>query len=161
MIRKYLTVVTVLALASCAPAPQSYDVLIINGTVYDGSPGPARMVNIGISGDRIASMDADPAAESGILIDAAGLVVAPGFIDPHTHAEDDIFDIPGNHNLNFLAQGVSTVFIGNDGGTIADRVGQLETLRTRGVGTSIGWFSGHNTAREAVLGLENRAPSED
>ena len=151
------------ALFGCSSpdAPLSYDVLIVNGTVYDGTTNEPRQSNIGIAGDRIVSLTADADAAASTIIDASGLIVVPGFIDPHTHAEADIFDTPGNRNVNFLAQGVSTVFIGNDGGVIDDRIGQLETLRTQGIGTNVGWFSGHGTAREAVMGLENRAPNEE
>lgn len=150
------------ALFGCGSAevPDSYDVLIINGTVYDGSLDAARSTNIGIVGEHIVSMDADATAEAEMIVDATGLIVTPGFIDPHTHAEADLFDTPGNRNDNYLAQGVSTVFVGNDGGAIVARVGQLETLRRLGVGTNVGWFSGHGTAREAVMGLENRAPND-
>jgi N-acyl-D-amino-acid deacylase len=133
----------------------SYDVLIVNGTVYDGSLSEPVRTNIGIVGDRIVAMGADAGAEANTVIDAAGLVVTPGFIDPHTHAEEDLF------NANYLTQGVSTVFIGNDGGEIDDRDTQLATLRNQGTGTNVGWYSGHGTARQAVMGLENRASTEE
>jgi len=151
------------ALFGCSSpdAPLSYDVLIVNGTVYDGTTNEPRQSNIGIAGDRIVSLTADADAPANTVIDASGLIVVPGFIDPHTHAEADLFEAPGNLNANYLAQGVSTVFIGNDGGTIDNRGEQIETLRAQGVGTNVGWFSGHGTAREAIMGLENRAPTED
>ena len=148
-------------LAACGTpeAPASYDVLILNGTVYDGSLSGPTQTNIGITGDEIVSMSADSNADAETTIDANGLTVVPGFIDPHTHAEDELFDTPDNQNRNYLAQGVSTVFIGNDGGEIDDREAELGTLRSQGVGTNVGWFSGHGSAREAVMGLENRAPT--
>lgn len=138
-----------------------FDVLIANGLVYDGSVAPARMINIGIVGDRIASMDASADARADLVIDASGLVVVPGFIDPHTHAEDDLFDIPGNANLNYLTQGVTTVFIGNDGRSIPGGLQNLELMRSQGIGTNVGFYAGHGTIREAVMGLENRAPTDD
>lgn len=154
-------------LTGCGPAPEpqaegeAYDVLIVNGTVYDGSLQPPRSTNIGISGDRIVSMNAAADAEAGTLIDATGLVVVPGFIDPHTHAEDDLFASPGNHNVNYLTQGVTTVFVGNDGRGLEDRATNMNNMLSQGVGTNVGWFTGHGTAREVAMGLEDRAPTDD
>ena len=141
--------------------PDAFDVLVINGTVYDGTAAPPRNANIGIVGDHIVSVDADAAADAGLVIDAAGMAVVPGFIDPHTHVEDDIFERPGNVNANYLAQGVTTVFFGNDGRGFVDRASRMATLETQGIGTNVGWFSGHGTAREVAMGLEDRAPTDD
>ena len=156
-----------LALAACLPAcapqdaPDAFDILIVNGTVYDGTLSPARGINIGISGDRIVSMNAPGDAAAGLVIDASGLVVVPGFIDPHTHAGDDLADPLHNSNVNYLAQGVTTVFIGNDGRGIVDRPQQVAAMQTRGIGTNVAFFAGHGTVRKTVMGLENRAPDED
>ena len=147
--------------AAPVAGPASFDVLIVNGTVYDGSTAAPRSVNVGIVADRIASVDADADADAELVIDATGLAVLPGFIDPHTHADDDLFDTPGNLNLNYLAQGVTTVFFGNDGGGFADRAARLPMLDENGIGTNAAWYSGHGAAREAVMGLEDRAPSND
>lgn len=157
-----ITLFFIAHLAACAPpeTDASFDVLIVNGTVYDGSTEPARITNIGISDNRIVTMHAAADAGTALRIDATGLVVVPGFIDPHTHADEDIFDIPGNANNNYLAQGVTTVFIGNDGDGILDRSAMIEKMAGQGVGTNVGFFAGHGTIREAVMGLENRAPTE-
>ena len=84
------------ALGACSPAANDedghFDVLIINGTVYNGSVSPASMSNIGIVGDRIVSVSAAVDAQADLVIDASGKVVVPGFIDPHTHAEEDLLD---------------------------------------------------------------------
>ena len=75
-------------LAACTSPPDAptFDILIINGTVYDGSLSPGRKANIGISGARIMSIDASVDATARTVIDANGKLVVPGFIDPHTHA---------------------------------------------------------------------------
>jgi N-acyl-D-aspartate/D-glutamate deacylase len=147
-----------------APEPETgaapLDVLIVNGTVYDGSVNPPAQVNIGVRDGRIVTMDASATAEAAWTIDAAGLVVVPGFIDPHTHAERDIFEVPGNLNENYLTQGVSTVFIGNDGRGFVDRAERSSILENQGIGTNVGWFTGHGTARRVAMGLEDRAPTE-
>jgi N-acyl-D-aspartate/D-glutamate deacylase len=151
-----------LLLGACGSAqePAQFDVLIINGTVYDGSKAPARQTNIGIVEDRIVSMDAAADAQSDMVIDAEGLVVVPGFIDPHTHA-DEVFEADKSENINYLAQGVTTVFVGNDGRGIPERAEGVATMQSQGIGTNVGYFVGHGTVRQKVMGLENRAPTDD
>ncbi|MDH4071883.1 MAG: amidohydrolase family protein [Gammaproteobacteria bacterium] len=155
--------VTAVLAAACEgePGPETYDVLIVNGAVYDGKLAPARTAAIGIRGDRIASMDAAADATATSVIDAAGMAVVPGFIDPHTHADRDLFEAPGNLNANYLAQGVATVFIGNDGRGFVDRETRSPQLQSLGIGTNVAWFTGHGTAREVAMGLEDRAPTAD
>ncbi len=150
-----------IAACSSGEKPDRYDVLIVNGLVYDGSTAPARQTSIGIVGDSIASMDASAEADADLVIDASGLVITPGFIDPHTHAEDDLFLVPGNANVNYLTQGVTTVFIGNDGSGVPGGLENIELMKTQGIGTNVGFFAGHGTIREAVMGLENRGPTDD
>ncbi len=151
-------------LASCSesrqPAVTHYDILIVNGSVYNGETVPARQTNIGIDGDRIVSMDAAMNATADRTIDASGRIVVPGFIDPHTHAGSDLADADRNLNLNYLMQGVTTVFIGSDGDGVDNRDATLDLLRAQGIGTNTAFFAGHGGIREKVMGLENRAPSE-
>jgi N-acyl-D-aspartate/D-glutamate deacylase len=160
-------IAAIILAAGCGPSPapsvepRSFDVLIINGTVYDGSASPPASVNIGIAGDRIVSMNATAQNSAELVIDATGMAVVPGFIDPHTHTEDDIFERPRNINANYLAQGVTTVFFGNDGRGFVDREARMPILESQGTGTNVGWFSGHGTARELAMGLEDRAPTDD
>ncbi len=165
MYRFLLISIVFLGLAACSDntpdSGESYDVLILNGMVYDGSLAPGSVRNIGVTGDRIVSIDATADASAVTIIDASGLTVTPGFIDPHTHADDDLFSPPGNQNANFLTQGVTTVFIGNDGSGIEDRAANVAKMREQGIGTNAAFFSGHGAARRAAMGLENRAPTED
>lgn len=165
MIKMRIPALTLLLaiLSGCgqSPEPAGFDVLIINGTIYDGSLQAPREVNIGIRDERIASMDASADATAGLVIDAAGKIVTPGFIDPHTHAEDDLFSEPGNVNVNYLTQGVTTVFIGNDGRGLEDRATNADIMLEKGIGTNVAWFTGHGTARELAMGLEDRAPTDD
>ena len=152
-------------LVACTPASddtqESYSILIVNGTVYDGSLAAASNTNIGISGDRIASMEASADAHAERVIDASGMAVMPGFIDPHTHATDDLLDNEKKSNVNFLAQGVTTVFVGNDGAGLADRAANVATMQAQGTGNNVAFFSGHGGAREAAMGLEARPPTDE
>src|ERR1019366_9945630 len=91
-----------------APPP---DVLIAGGTLYDGSGTPGRRADVALRGDRIVFIgDAKGARVAARrTIDATGLIVAPGFIDPHTHAQADLSSASRRANLDYLMQGVTTV----------------------------------------------------
>lgn len=163
-VRFFVICFIVAAVAGCSKPQEStvphFDVLITGGLVYDGSLQPGRRINIGITGDRITSMDAPSSATADRIIEASGQLVVPGFIDPHTHAGADLKDPERNTNVNYLTQGVTTVFIGNDGGGISALDETLQLLRKQGTGTNVAFFAGHGDIREQVMGLENRAPTE-
>ena len=156
---KYLIAWLTLAACGQQSAEPQYDLLIINGTVYDGAGGSPREINVGIVDDRIAAVDVAPDAAADLVIDAAGLTVAPGFIDPHTHALDDLAGVATNANANYLMQGVTTVIVGSDGGGVPNFSETLATFTNQGVGTNVAFHVGHNDVREAVMGLENRPPT--
>lgn len=162
--RLYLLAAAIALLPGCgggdSPAPH-FDVLIVNGRVYSGADEPPRDVTIGIAADRIASADAPAGSTADVIIDATGLAVMPGFIDPHTHALEDLKSKSHNSNANFLAQGVTTVFVGNDGAGMSELSETLENLRSQGIGTSAAFYAGHGNIRQMVMGLENRPPSDD
>jgi len=158
------SIVLLAVLSACSPQQADdqdrYSVLIVNGNVYDGSLAPATSVNIAISGDRIVSMNAPADAQADLVIDATGMAVVPGFIDPHTHAGEDLLDDTRKANINYLTQGVTTVFVGNDGRGLPDLETKLAVLNEQGIGSNVAFFTGHGTARETVLGLEDRSPTD-
>lgn len=139
------------------------DTLIRGGSVIDGSGSPATKADVGITGDRITFVG--DAAAAGVtadrVIEAAGLIVAPGFIDPHTHADDDLFDPKRNANLAFLTQGVTTVFIGSDGRSKIPLGKALQQLDAQKIGTNVASFVGHGAIRSAVMGMSDAAPTTE
>ena len=139
------------------------DLLIRNGRVDDGSGSGARITDIGIAGDRIVFIgDARARGYTGRrTIDATGLVVAPGFIDPHTHTTEDLGDSTGRGNIGYLMQGVTTVLTGNDGGGPVDVARTLVGWDSGGIGTNAALFVGHGSVRRAVLGSSDAAPTPD
>ena len=147
--------------SACTDEQPEFDVLILNGTVYDGSLDAARVTHIAIRGDRIVSMNASANDRARSVINASGKMVTPGFIDPHTHARPFLLDPASNASLNYLYQGVTTVFIGNDGDGIPGGSEVLQTLRTQGTGPNVAFFSGHGSIRRAVMGMADRAATDD
>jgi N-acyl-D-aspartate/D-glutamate deacylase len=141
--------------AQAAPA----DILIRNGRVIDGTGAAARNADVAITGDRITFVG--DATKSKITaqrtIDARGLIVAPGFIDPHTHALEDLSsnDPKRRANLDYLMQGVTTVITGNDGGGPFEVARTLDKWRTNGIGSNGALLVGYGSARQAVMGMSD------
>jgi len=142
-------------------APPQLDVLIVHGKLVDGSGSKPRTADVGIRGDRIVFVgDARkanlPAART---IDATGLVVAPGFIDPHTHTLGDLSDQSRKGNDAYLMQGVTTVVTGNDGGSALNIGETLTKWDQQGIGTNAILLAGFGTIRGKVLGPTNAQPN--
>lgn len=150
--------VVLLALAACGPGPAEYDVLLTGGTVYDGSGGDPFTADVGVKGGHIVAVGAlDGSATE--TIDVSGLVVAPGFIDAHSHAE--LEEEYGRDARHFLTQGITTVALGLDGGGPWRAAERLEEWERGGIGVNALIFVGHGTVRREVLGMEDREPSAE
>lgn len=151
---------------AAAPARESQrvsklDILIRGGGVIDGAGTDVIKADVGVAGDRIVFVG-DAAKENlqaERVIDATGLIVAPGFIDPHTHADDDLFDPERAANLPYLTQGVTTVFIGNDGRGRLPLGKALDQLQSQGVGSNVASFVGHGSVRQSAMGMSDAAPT--
>jgi N-acyl-D-amino-acid deacylase len=133
-----------------------YDLLIRNGTVIDGSGAPGVRADVAIQDGRIVKVGNLAEAKAKRVIDATGLVVAPGFIDVHTHT-DDLAEIPRAEN--YLRMGVTTVVAGNCGSSALEIGKALAAIRAAGPSINYATLIGHNTVREAVMGEERRAPT--
>lgn len=139
------------------------DTLIINGQVFTGENKASESLVVGIKNEKIVYLSAQQPdlAKVKTVIDAKGKVVSPGFIDPHTHSVADLKSEDKNNNLNYLAQGVTSVFNGNDGGGNPDLAGQFEQMLGSGIGTNAAFFVGHGAVRQQVIGREAfRNPTE-
>ena len=138
---------------------QDYDLIIRGGKVVDGSGNPWYHADIAIKNDRIAEIGQLSNHEAKRVIDAQGLVVAPGFIDPHTHALRGIFEVPNAESA--LLQGVTTLTEGNDGSSpypIDRHYADIDNLRI-----SPNWavFVGQGTIRQRVIGFGLRKATPD
>ncbi|MGV2497418.1 N-acyl-D-amino-acid deacylase family protein [Pelagerythrobacter aerophilus] len=138
-----------------------YDILIAGGTVYRGKAQPF-VGDVAVSGDRIVYVGPATDHPAERVIDADGLVVTPGFIDPHTHIGDALAsEIPAARLvLPFLTQGVTTAFIGVDGGGSPDIAATLRADSGRDYGINFATYVGLGALRQEVVGEEDRAPTE-
>ena len=143
-----------------AVAQESFDLLIKNGRIVDGTGTPWYEADVGIVGDRITRVGNLSGATAPKVIDATDLIVAPGFIDPHTHALRGIFAVPNAESA--LLQGVTTLTEGNDGSSpypIDRHYADIQDLRI-----SPNWavFIGQGTIRQRVIGfgLRKASPQE-
>lgn len=157
---------TILSFAATIPAAshaqvEQVDVLLRGGTVVDGSGSAGRVADVAVRGDKIVFIG--DAARSNVranrTIDARGLIVAPGFIDPHTHAESDLSSPARHGNVNYLMQGVTTVMTGNDGSSPLDVGGTLAGWQRQGIGTNAAMFIGEGSVRFHVLGMSDAKPT--
>ena len=145
---------------AAAKADEIVDVIIRGGMIYDGGEGDPYVGDVAIRGDRIVHVGPPGLYSAGRVIDAKGMIVAPGFIDPHTHADSFIrsADRALRVNAAWLNQGVSTVMIGVDGAGTPDVAEDAGKLAASGIGTNIVPFVGFGPVRRRVLRQDARAP---
>jgi N-acyl-D-amino-acid deacylase len=150
---------TVMALALLTTArSENYDVIIRHGRVVDGSGNPAYFADVAVKNGRIAALGRVQGKASA-EIDATGLIVAPGFIDVHTHA-DEIADSPRAEN--FLRMGVTTIVVGNCGGSALDMGNFFRDIERKHISINAATLVGHNTIREKAMGGDfDRAPTAE
>ncbi|MBI4474758.1 MAG: D-aminoacylase [Acidobacteria bacterium] len=157
MTRSAAALLLTMMLALSGAAQETYDIIIRNGKVIDGTGNPWIRADVGIRGDRIVRIGDLSNARAQRVIDARNLIVAPGFIDPHTHASGGIQTAPTAESA--LLQGVTTLTENNDGGgsfPIAAALAEIQKLR---ISPNWALYVGHNTIRQRVMGNVNRAPT--
>jgi N-acyl-D-amino-acid deacylase len=189
-LRKLPTLALILALAVWADArdgsqqklqPQSFDIIIKGGTVYDGTGGPPVRADVGIKADRIAAVGNLSRATAPMVVDAHGLAVVPGFINMLSHSESSLIADP--RSLSEIKQGVTTQIFGElSMGPLNDQMKRrlresqgdvkydiewttlaefLTYLEKRGISQNVASFIGAPTIREYVIGLEDKAPTPE
>jgi N-acyl-D-amino-acid deacylase len=161
---------------------QDFDVVIKNGVVYDGSGGEAQRVDVAIQGDHIAGLGDYKNANAKTVIEANGLVVAPGFINMNSHSQESL--IEDGRSQSEIRQGVTTEIMGEGEsmGPVNERVRKqmlkdqtdikyaiewssladyLKYLEMRGVSCNVASFIGAATIRENVIGDEDKLPTPE
>ncbi len=151
---------TALALAAVTPQAQTrYDLIIRGGEIVDGSGNAPVRADVGVSGDRIRAVGDLATAAAGIVIDATGRYVTPGFIDVHSHAGPGLATAELKEGRPVLAQGITTVLVNPDGGGPVDLAAQRAGYQTHGIGLNVGLMVPHGSVRREVLGMSDRDPT--
>ena len=158
--RALVFVIATFIVANLHAEESSVDLLIQNARVVDGTGSPWFRSDVAISNGRIVDMGVDLRLDARETIDAAGRVLAPGFIDVHTHVEssdrrDGLQRLPRADN--YVLDGVTTIVTGNCGGSEIDIAAWNSSLS--GLGINVATLIGHNSVRRAVMGLDDRAPT--
>ncbi|MDH3441740.1 MAG: D-aminoacylase [Gammaproteobacteria bacterium] len=158
--RAFLVVGMLVAVSRFSLAADA-DVLIRNARVVDGTGSPWFLSDVAVADGRISAMGRNLDVDADEVIDAAGRVLTPGFVDVHTHVESGPRRL-GLEGLpradNFLLDGVTTIITGNCGGSEIDVADYA--IRLEGLGINVATFIGHNTVRQEVVGLDDRAPTD-
>ena len=149
------------SLSSCVESGETHDLLLLGGSVLDGSGSEAVLTDVAVSGDRISFVGDAAAAQISAhdTIDVTGLTVTPGLIDMHSHAE--LGSDHGRDARAFLYQGITSVVLGVDGGGGSEVAARLGRWAADGIGVNALLFVGHNAARRDVMGMDDRAPTAE
>ncbi len=123
--------------------------VIVNAQIADGTGAPLRRANVRITEDRIAAIGAFKPARGDTVVDAKGLVLAPGFIDIHNHSEDGLDRDP--LATTQIAQGITTMLLGADGGSPWPIGTWMEERRRNPVSVNLAVSVGHATVRQQVM----------
>lgn len=141
-----------------AQAPQA-DLVIRGARVVDGTGASWYLADVAVKGDTIVAIGRGLATTGTREIDATGLVLAPGFIDLHTHARRGIFDVPTADN--YVRQGVTTLFEGQDGSSPLPLGPFLEKIAATRISPNFGMFVGQGSVRAEVVGEVDRPATGD
>jgi N-acyl-D-aspartate/D-glutamate deacylase len=147
-----------LVAAVYAQAP-AYDLVLKNGRIVDGTGGPWYRGDVAIRGDTIIRIAPSIDGPARRVIDVGGEVVAPGFIDIHTHARRGIFDVPTSPN--YVRQGVTTLVEGPDGGSPVPLAPFLAKVEALPRSANLATFIGQGSIRSAVIGDVDRKPTAE
>lgn len=153
--------------ADAAPPPRPFDVLIEHGRVFDGTGNPWFRADVGIRDGRIAAIGDLAGRPAARVIDADGRVVAPGFIDIHSHADDAVRgrptvrddDVKRKAAPNLVAQGVTTLVANQDGRSPWPIAAQRAAVERDGAGPNVALLLGHGAVRRQAMGPDVRRPA--
>ena len=135
-----------------------YSLLITNARIVDGTGNPWYHGDIAIKDGRIVAIGRIDRRDARQTIDAKGQIVAPGFIDVHTHVES-IYSLPAAEN--FVRMGVTSLVTGNCGGSVTDVAEFLGQIKQKPLAINLATLIAHGSVRRKVMGLDDRAPTPE
>lgn len=138
---------------------QQYDVLVLNGKIIDGTGNSWYYADVALKNGKIAAIGKFNNLTAPKVINAKGLIVAPGFIDVHGHIEGGVFENPLAGN--YIYDGVTTVITGNCGNSAESIQQFFQRLDSMKTSINIATLVGHNTVRRQAMGLSNKLASSD
>src|SRR5258705_1218955 len=152
------TAVVRTVLSSKQPSPANYDLLITNARIVDGSGIPWFRADVDIKNGRIARIGRIPSTEAAQTIDAHNQILAPGFIDVHTHVES-IYSLPAAEN--FIRMGVTSLVTGNCGTSTTNVAEFLGRMKEKPIAVNLATLIAHGSVRRKVMGQGDRAPTPE
>lgn len=156
---KQFLLFSLLSLATVSAFAQQFDLLIKNGKIIDGTGNPWFYGDIAVKADKIVAIGKLDSTQAKEVINAKGLIVAPGFIDVHAHIEGGDFSFPTANN--FIYDGVTSVITGNCGNSNLDMKEYFRKLDSAKISVNVGSLVGHNTVRFNVMNNEAREPKPE
>lgn len=137
------------------------DVLLLGGTIYDGTVAAGRVADVAIKGDKIVAVGTFKTGRVGRTIDCTGLLVTPGFIDLHTHSDTQVVDPALRASVNYVIQGCTTQVTGNCGSGPVDTGAFYKKIDDGGAGTNVAHLLPQGSLREKVVGDVDRKATAD
>lgn len=154
---RYLLSLLFITFTCVAAAQQSYDLVILNGRIIDGTGNSWFYGDVAIRNGKIAAVGHLGNYQAAQTIQANKMIVAPGFIDVHGHIEGGIFNRPTADN--YIYDGVTTIVTGNCGGSAPNLQQFFRRLDSIHTSINVASLIGHNTVREAIMQRDNRLPT--
>jgi N-acyl-D-amino-acid deacylase len=162
IVLRFLSLVSILFASSAGPTASQEKLattVILNAQVADGTGKPLRKADVRITGDRISEIGTLRPKTGERIIDAKGLVLAPGFIDIHNHSTEGIEADPLAESQ--IAQGITTVVLGADGDSPWPIGPWLDARRKNPASLNLALMAGHATIRELVMGKDFKRPATE
>ena len=148
-----IALLAILGTVGCEPALPG-TLLIRGATLVDGTGTPRRLADVRVDGDLIREVGSLTPMDGEPVVEANGLVLAPGFIDTHSHHGGGLPEEPGA--LAVVSQGVTTIIVGQDGGSRHPLTELFEALEAAPAAVNVASYAGHNTLRRRVMGEDFR-----
>ncbi len=140
--------------------PVQADVVLVGGTIHDGSGKPGVVGDVAIKGERIVAVGQFKVKSADWSLDCRGLVVMPGAIDLHNHSDRQVVDRRTRSIINYLMQGCTTVVTGNCGSGPVDVADYYQKIDAAGAGTNVVHLLPQGSLRKQVIGTDRRAATE-